>query len=47
LKLTNVSEVRPALMMAALRTSEKLVNFNVTTQRYSPENSKREDGILL
>jgi hypothetical protein len=29
-----------ALMMEAVRTSETLVNFNVTTQRYIPEDSK-------
>jgi hypothetical protein len=29
-----------ALIMEAVRTSETLVNFNVTTQRYSPEDSK-------
>jgi hypothetical protein len=29
-----------ALMMEAVRTSEMSVNFNVTTQRYIPEESK-------
>jgi hypothetical protein len=46
LKLTDVSEVRTAsiiraMMMEAVRTSETLVNFNVTTRRYNPEDSKR------
>jgi hypothetical protein len=39
LKLTDVSEVRRTmitLMMEAVRTSEKSVNFNATTQRYIP-----------
>jgi hypothetical protein len=42
--LTDVSEVRTAsimMMMEAVRTSETLVNFNVTTRRYNPEDSKR------
>jgi hypothetical protein len=42
--LTDVSEVRTpsiiALMMEALRTSETLVNFNVTMQHYIPEHYK-------
>jgi len=48
--LTDVSEVRTAsiiramiiiaLMMEAVRTSETSVNFNVTTRRYIPEDSK-------
>jgi hypothetical protein len=29
-----------ALMMEAVRTSETSVNFNVTTRRYIPEDSK-------
>jgi hypothetical protein len=29
-----------ALMMEAVRTSESSVNFNVTTRRYIPEDSK-------
>jgi hypothetical protein len=29
-----------AMMMEAVRTSETPVNFNVTTRRYIPENSK-------
>jgi hypothetical protein len=29
-----------ALTMQAVRTSETLVNFNVTTRRYIPEDSK-------
>jgi hypothetical protein len=51
LKWTDVSEVRTAsiirvvnsfndVMMEAVRTSETTVNFNVTTQRYIPEDSK-------
>jgi hypothetical protein len=45
LKLTNVSEVRTAssiitLVMKAVHTSETSVNFNVTTRRYIPEDSK-------
>jgi hypothetical protein len=28
------------LMMEAVRTSKTVVNFNVTTQRYIPEDSK-------
>jgi hypothetical protein len=43
LKLTDISEVRTAsiaLMMEAVRTSETSVNFNVTTRRYIPEDSK-------
>jgi hypothetical protein len=43
-KLTDVSEARTAsiiaLMMDAVRTSEKSVNFNVTTRRYIPEDIK-------
>jgi hypothetical protein len=47
LNLKDVTEVRPgfiirahqgiALMMGAVRTSETSVNFNMTTQRYIPE----------
>jgi hypothetical protein len=43
LKLTDVSEVCTAitaLMMAAVRTSETSINFNVSTRRYIPEDSK-------
>jgi hypothetical protein len=44
LKLTDVSEVRAASIMAQImeeiRTSEASVNFNVTTRRYIPEDSK-------
>jgi hypothetical protein len=44
LKSTDVSEVRTAsfiaLMMEAVRTSEKSVNFNVTTRHYISEDSK-------
>jgi hypothetical protein len=44
LKFTDVSEVRTAsiiaLMMDVVRTSEMSVNFNVTTRRYMPEDSK-------
>jgi hypothetical protein len=45
LKFTDVSEVCTAsiiraMMMEAVCTSETSVNFNVTTQRYSPEESK-------
>jgi hypothetical protein len=34
--------IRPviAVMMAAVRTSETSVNFNLTTRRYIPEESK-------
>jgi hypothetical protein len=48
--LTDVSEVRTAstiramtmnaLMMEAARTSKTSVNFNATTRRYIPEDSK-------
>jgi hypothetical protein len=45
LKLTDVSEMCTAsitaLMMGAVRTSETSVNFNVTTCRYIPKDSKR------
>jgi hypothetical protein len=41
---TDVSEIRTAsiimAMMEAVRTSETLVHFNVTTRRYIPEDSK-------
>jgi hypothetical protein len=47
LKLTDVSEVRTAFiiramiaLMEAVRTAETSVNFNVTTRRYIPEDSK-------
>jgi hypothetical protein len=44
LKLTDVAEVHTAsiiaLMMEAVSTSETSVNFNVTTRRYIPEDSK-------
>jgi hypothetical protein len=49
LKLTDVSEVRTAcsisamiiaLMMQAVCISETSVNFNVTTRRHVPEDSK-------
>jgi hypothetical protein len=44
LKLTDVSEERTAsiiaLMMEAVRTSETSVDFNITTRRYIPEDSK-------
>jgi hypothetical protein len=45
LKLTDVSEVHTvsiitALTMEAVRTSEMSVNFNLTTLRYIPEDSK-------
>jgi hypothetical protein len=39
LKWTEVSD-EIALMMEAVRTSETLVHFNVTTRRYIPEDSK-------
>jgi hypothetical protein len=43
LKFTDISKVRTAsiiaLMMEAVRTSETLVNFNMTTRRYIPEDS--------
>jgi hypothetical protein len=45
-KLTDVSEVRTASIIRAMKpgdgvgTSETLVNFNVTTQRYIPQDSK-------
>jgi hypothetical protein len=42
--LTDVSQVRTAsiivLIMEAIRISETSGNFNVTTARYIPENSK-------
>jgi hypothetical protein len=44
LKLTDVLGVRTAsiiaLIMEVVRNSETSVNFNVTTQRYIPEDSK-------
>jgi hypothetical protein len=47
MKFTDVSEVRTAsmigaiaLIMEAVGTSETSVNFNVTTWRYIPEDSK-------
>jgi hypothetical protein len=44
LKFTDVSEVRTAsiitLMMEAALTFETSVNFNATTRRYIPEDSK-------
>jgi hypothetical protein len=47
LKLADVSEVRTAsiliviaMMMKAVRSSETLDKFNVTTRRYIPEDSK-------
>jgi hypothetical protein len=44
LKLTDVSKVRTAsitaMMIEAVRTSETSVDFNVTTRRYIPEDSK-------
>jgi hypothetical protein len=51
LKLTDVSEVRIAAviraMMEAVRTSETSVNFNVTTRRYIPEDSKLHGMKML
>jgi hypothetical protein len=48
LNLTDVSEVRTssiiALLTEAVRTSETSVNFNVTTLRYIPEESKLYTG---
>jgi hypothetical protein len=38
--------VRTALMMEAVRTSETSVNFNVTTRRYIPEDSKLRHWLL-
>jgi hypothetical protein len=36
-----------ALMMEAVRTSEMSVNFNVTTRRYIPQDSKLQvEGTL-
>jgi hypothetical protein len=45
LKLTDVSKEHTAyliqaMLMEAVRTSETSVNFNVTTRRYIPEDSK-------
>jgi hypothetical protein len=44
LKFTDVSQVHTAsvfaLMMEAVRTSETSVNFNMTTRRFIPEDSK-------
>jgi hypothetical protein len=54
LKLTDDSEVRTAsiikainiaLIMEAVRTSETSVNFNVTTRRYNPEDSKLHTSL--
>jgi hypothetical protein len=36
-----------ALMMEAVRTSETSVNFNETTRRYIPEDSKLHFGSYL
>jgi hypothetical protein len=36
-----------ALMMEVVRTSETSVNFNVTTRRYIPEDSKLLTVIIL
>jgi hypothetical protein len=50
--MTNVSELRTAsiraiiaLMMEVLRTSETSVNFNVTTRRYIPDDSKLNTDV--
>jgi hypothetical protein len=43
LKLADISEARTAaiaLMMEAVRISETSINFNMTTRRYIPEDSK-------
>jgi hypothetical protein len=40
LKWTDVSAVRTALILESVLASETSVNFNVTTQRYIPEDSK-------
>jgi hypothetical protein len=55
LKLTDVSEVRTASITRALnedlidagRTAETLVNYNVTTRRYIPEESKLQNNTFL
>jgi hypothetical protein len=36
-----------ALMMEAVRTSETLVNFNVTTRRYIPEDFKLHKSSMF
>jgi hypothetical protein len=38
---------RAALMMEAVRTSETSVNFNLTTLRYIPEDSKPHTSVPL
>jgi hypothetical protein len=56
LKLTDVSEIRTAssisamiiaLMMQAVCISETSVNFNVTTRRHVPEDSKTKKKLRL
>jgi hypothetical protein len=51
LKLTDVSEVRTAFiiraMTEAVHTHETSDNFNVTTWRYIPEDSKLQVPILM
>jgi len=34
-------------MMEAVRTSETSVNFNVTTRRYIPEDSKLQSNVVF
>jgi hypothetical protein len=40
MRTASIIKAMIALMMEAVHTSETLVNFNVTTQRYFPEESK-------
>jgi hypothetical protein len=50
LKLNDVSEVRTAfiaLTMEAASISKTSVNFNVTTRRYIPDDSKGNNLCLL
>jgi hypothetical protein len=42
-----ISKSLITLMMEAVRTSKTLVHFNVTTQRYIPEDSKLPSGDSL
>jgi hypothetical protein len=41
LMFTDIPDVRTALMIELVRTSETSVNINLTTRRYIPEDSKR------
>jgi hypothetical protein len=47
LRVREVPGSNSGLMMEALRTSQTSVNFNVTTQRYIPEDSQLYNLILF